>query len=402
MKSFNKKTMIQKEKKEKTHNKKRIRKEKASFKVDIALVFIIAFLMMFGIIMVYSASYSTSFSSFGNHVFYLKKQLLWSLIGIICMYVVSKIPYKFISNNWMLAYATAIICLVLVLIIGEEINGAKRWLDFKIIGFQPSELAKLAVILSMAMVLNKTKKHITNWKVLLVDLVVVIIPTILVARENMSTAFVIFIIGAGMIFITMPNFKSVLKYMILPGGVLLGLMFVLSGIFIKDYQMIRWQTFIDGPWSDPTGKGYQTVQSLYAVGSGGLFGKGLGNSMQKNGFIPEAHNDIIFSIVCEELGLFGAVCLIILFLMLLYRCLNIALNAKDTLGMLIVAGIMIQIGIQVMINLAVVTNSMPNTGMPLPFISYGGSSLLFLMIEMGLVLNISRNSGKEQLAVSFK
>lgn len=389
MKSLNKKTKVKKVKKDNI-----ISKKKVNFRVDIALVFIIAFLMMFGIIMVYSASYSTSFATFGNHVFYLKKQLLWSLIGIICMYAVSKIPYRVISNYWILSYATAIICLILVLIIGEEINGAKRWLDFKIVGFQPSELAKLAVILSMAMVLNKTQKYITNWKVYLVILLVVMVPTILVAKENMSTAFVIFIIGAGMIFLTMPDLKSVFKYMIMPGGMLLGLMLALSGVFIKDYQMIRWKTFIEGPWSDPTGKGYQTVQSLYAVGSGGLFGKGLGNSMQKNGFIPEAHNDIIFSIVCEELGLFGAVCLIILFLLLLYRCLNIALNAKDTLGMLIVAGIMIQIGIQVMINLAVVTNSMPNTGMPLPFISYGGSSLVFLMIEMGLVLNISRNSRK--------
>ncbi len=156
--------------------------------------------------------------------------------------------------------------------------------------------------------------------------------------------------------------------------------------------MGRFEIFINGPWSDPQGAGYQTIQSLYAIGSGGLFGKGLGYSMQKNGFIPEAHNDIIFSIICEELGLFGAIALILLFMLLIWRCMVIASKAKNIQGLLLVTGVMVQIAIQVIINIAVVTNSMPNTGMPLPFISYGGSSLLFLMIEMGVVLNVSRHT----------
>lgn len=361
---------------------------------DITLIFTIFFLIVFGIIMIYSSSYYSSFEKYGNHIEFLKKQSIWCIIGLLSMYLVSQIPYKIITKFWLIIYGSAIVSLILVLFIGEEINGAKRWLDFKIIGFQPSELAKLATIIAMAVALTSTQKHIANFKVFLLNMIIVILPTILIGIENMSTAFVVFVIGAAMIFVSLPDIKTIMKFMIIPGIICVVLLILfnnLSSAFVQDYQKGRWDTFINGPWSDPQGKGYQTIQSLYAVGSGGLFGKGLGYSMQKNGFIPEAHNDIIFSIVCEELGLFGAIALILLFILLVWRCMVIASKSKNVLGFLIVTGVMVQIAIQVIINIAVVTNSMPTTGMPLPFISYGGSSLLFLMIEMGLVLNVARN-----------
>lgn len=363
--------------------------------IDTTLIFTILFLIVFGIIMIYSSSYYASYETYGNHVEFLKKQALWCGIGVLSMYLVSQIPYKFITQYWLLIYGTSIICLILVLFIGEEINGAKRWLDFKIIGFQPSELAKLATIIAMSVAITSTQKYIGKLKIFLLNLFLVLLPTILIGVENMSTAFVVFAIGSGMIFIALPNFKTIMKFMILPVLVLGTLLIAFKGLssnLIQGYQMGRWETFVNGPWSDPQGKGYQTIQSLYAVGSGGLFGKGLGYSMQKNGFIPEAHNDIIFSIVCEELGLFGAIALIMLFVLLIWRLMVIASKSKNVLGFMLVSGVMIQIGIQVIINIAVVTNSMPTTGMPLPFISYGGSSLLFLMIEMGLVLNVSRHT----------
>lgn len=371
------------------------KREGSGSSVDITLVFTILFLIVFGIIMIYSSSYYASYETYGNHIEFLKKQTLWCAIGVLSMYLVSQIPYKFITQFWILIYGTSIVCLILVLFIGDEINGARRWLDLKIIGFQPSELAKLATIIAVAVAITSTQKYIANLKVFLLNMLIVLLPTILVGRQNLSTAFVVFAIGSSMVFLALPNLKTIFKFMILPCGVLVGLFLVfknVSSFFIKGYQMGRWETFVNGPWSDPQGKGYQTIQSLYAVGSGGLFGKGLGYSMQKNGFIPEAHNDIIFSIVCEELGLFGAIALILLFILLIWRCMVIASKAKNILGLLIVSGVMVQIAIQVIINIAVVTNSMPTTGMPLPFISYGGSSLLFLMIEMGLVLNVSRNN----------
>lgn len=370
-------------------------KEKRVVGTDTTLVFTILFLIVFGIIMVYSSSYYASYEKYGNHIVFLKKQAMWCLIGFVCMYVVSHIDYRIVTSFWILIYGSAIVSLILVLFIGDEINGAKRWLDFKIIGFQPSELAKLALIIAMSVAIAGTHKYITHFKVFIFDIIIIILPTALIGVENMSTAFVVFAIGVSMMFIAMPNIKVIIKYIAIPGVVVGILLFVFKNVFssfFKDYRMGRVEIFMKGPWSDPQGAGYQTIQSLYAIGSGGLFGKGLGYSMQKNGFIPEAHNDIIFSIVCEELGLFGAIALILLFILLIWRCMVIASKAKSIQGLLLVTGVMVQIAFQVIINIAVVTNSMPTTGMPLPFISYGGSSLLFLMIEMGVVLNVARHT----------
>lgn len=364
---------------------------------DVTLVFAVMFLMAFGVIMVYSASYYESFADTGgeSHLFYGLRQLQWAGLAIFVMMLTSFVNYKVIVKFWFPMYASTLVLLVMVLVM--EGNKSGRWISFGPVNFQPSELSKLAIVLTLAMFLTKTRKHLGNFKVLLLNLVILAVPTFLTAMADLSTGIVTGLIGVAMIFVAIPKRKTVAKYIgiIVLGGaaffvVLRDFALRFLGGVLKDYQNARIKVFLDGPWSDPAKSGYQTIQSLYAIGSGGLFGKGLGYSMQKNGFIPEAHNDIIFAIICEELGLFGAMAVMSLYAIILWRCYVISTDLKDIMGVLIVAGIMTQVGAQMIINISVVTNKMPATGMPLPFISYGGSSLLFLAVSLGIVLNIAR------------
>lgn len=270
---------------------------------------------------------------------------------------------------------------IVVLFVGSESHGAKRWIQIGPIGFQPSEFAKIGMILFMAHLISKRANVIKRFSELIKIYFVGLIIVGLIAIENLSTAVVVMAIIIIMTFITSPKYK---QFFVLGS---LAVLIIVLFITTVGYRGER----IDA-WLDPENheKGYQTMQSLYAIGSGGIFGKGLGQSMQKLGFIPESHNDMIFSVVCEELGLFGAICVIVLFIILIWRCVIIADNARDLYGSLIVIGVMTHIAVQVIINLAVVTNTMPNTGVPLPFISYGGSSMVFILIEMGIVLSVSR------------
>ena len=354
---------------------------------DTTLVFIVIFLVIFGLIMIYSSSYYTSYEETGSHMYYLSKQLTWAIIGFFAMYIVSHVSFDVINAFAPLIYISSLGFLLLVLLIGKEVKGAKRWLDLGFIGFQPSEFAKIALIIFLAYILASLYKHLNSFKVAFIVAIIVLAPVGLIGIENMSTAIVVLAIGGIMFLVVYPKVGKLLLITVPVVGIIMGILIKFAG-----YRMGRLQVFLSGPWSDPDGLGYQTIQSLYAIGSGGLFGTGLGQSMQKTGFIPEAHNDMIFSIVCEEIGLFGAFGLILLFVILLWRCIVIASNTRDINKFLIVVGIMTQVTVQVIINIAVVTNSMPNTGMPLPFISYGGSSLLFLMAEMGLVLNVARKN----------
>lgn len=378
--------MLYEETRNKQHKKRGSLRQKKD-QTDFTLVSIIVILIVFGIVMIYSSSYYYSIDMFNDSTFYLKKQLMWGVLGIVVMMVVSRIEYHIINRFAGLMYILTIGFLILVLLIGKDVKGAKRWLVIGPINFQPSEFAKLTIIIVIAYLATKMVDHLGKYRMILFVLAIIAIPTALVGAQNMSTAIVVFAIGMAVLFVAVPKVYRLLL-IILPPGVL----GAVAGILLIGYRAGRVQIWLEGPWSDPLGAGYQTIQSLYAIGTGGLFGIGLGQSMQKRGFIPEAHNDIIFSIVCEELGLFGAIALITLFILLIWRCMVIASNCADLNGLLIVVGVMAQIGLQVIINIAVVTNSMPATGMPLPFISYGGSSLLFLMIEIGLVLNIARRS----------
>ena len=369
---------------------------KTSGYFDYSLLFVIVFLCCFGLVMIYSASYYTAQLKLGNGAYYMLRQLRVFLLGLVFMLFVSRLDYHKYAKLWPLAWIASTILMVLTDFtpLGVELNYSKRW--FGISGhalFQTSELVKIAIILTMAVLLTNMYQHLMERNVILLFAALVLIPFILVAKENLSAGIIIFGIAFSMYFVACREWKL---FGILVGG---GLIVVIIAVFATDklvdagilqtYQASRilvWQN----PEAYSKSGGYQVLQGLYAIGSGGLFGKGFGNSVQKLAFLPEAQNDMIFSIICEELGLFGAVCVMLLFLFLLYRFLVIANNAPDMLGSMIVIGIMAQIAIQVMMNIAVVTNSMPNTGVSLPFISYGGTSLLFLLGEMGMVLGVSR------------
>lgn len=348
---------------------------------DYVLLFVVLLLVGFGLVMVYSTSSYKAYLDFGDSGYYFKRQLLFSLVGLVAMVVVSKINYQKWKRFSGLIYLIMLVLQIAVLFLGLDSHGAKRWIQIGPISFQPSEFAKIGMILFMAHLISNKANIIKKFMELIKIYVVGLIIIGLIAIENLSTAIVIMAIIIVMTFITSPKYKQffILGFL----AILLVAVFIASA----GYRGER----IDA-WLDPENheKGYQTMQSLYAIGSGGIFGKGLGQSMQKLGFIPESHNDMIFSVVCEELGLFGAICVITLFIILIWRCVIVADNARDLYGSLIVIGVMTHIAVQVIINLAVVTNTMPNTGVPLPFISYGGSSMLFILIEMGVVLSVSR------------
>jgi len=267
------------------------------------------------------------------------------------------------------------------------LNGAKRWLNLGFISFQPSEMAKLAIIVFLATIISQMPKQMGKFSSL-IKIMVLVLPMVgIVATENLSTAIIILGIAVALVFVSSPKY---MQFIVMGGAVIaFGAIFIM----MESYRAERLKIWLE---PEKYEKGYQTLQGLYAIGSGGLFGKGLGGSMQKLGFVPEAQNDMIFSIICEELGLFGAVCVILLFVIVLWRFMVIASNAQDLYGALIVTGALAHIAIQVILNIAVVTNTIPNTGISLPFISYGGTSVVFLLSEMGLVLSVSRGIRLEQ------
>lgn len=348
---------------------------------DYSLLFLIIFLLCFGLIMLYSTSSYYGSTRFEDAAYYLKKQLFATALGIVAMIVVARIPYRFWMNLSGLAYLMALGLCTAVIFVGSEAKGQARWIYIGPLSFQPSEFAKLAVILFLAMVVYKTSKQVGEFKTL-VKIMMIVMPIVaVVAYNNLSTAIIILGIAVCMLFVASPKYS----HFVFVGMAVL----VVGVVFISlaAYRAERIQIWLNPEEHE---KGYQTLQGLYAIGSGGLFGKGLGESMQKLGFIPEAQNDMIFSVICEELGLFGAVCLMTLYLLLIWRFMIIANNAADLYGALIVVGVMAHISIQVILNIAVVTNTIPNTGISLPFISYGGTSILFLLSEMGLALSVSR------------
>lgn len=357
------------------------KKQKPIRYFDYSLLFLIIFLLCFGLVMLYSTSSYYGSTRFGDAAYYLKRQLFATSLGVAAMIIVSRIPYRFWMNLSGLAYLLALGLCTAVIFVGTEAKGQARWIRIGPLSFQPSEFAKLAVIIFLAMIIYKTSKQVGEFKTL-VKVMIIVLPIVgVVAYNNLSTAIIILGIAVCMLFVASPKYSHFL-FMGL-AVLVVGVVFIMAAAYRAERIQI---------WLNPEEfeKGYQTLQGLYAIGSGGLFGKGLGESMQKLGFIPEAQNDMIFSVICEELGLFGAVCLILLYLLLIWRFMIIANNAADLYGALIVVGIMAHISIQVVLNIAVVTNTIPNTGISLPFVSYGGTSILFLLSEMGLALSVSR------------
>lgn len=363
---------------------------------DYSLKFIIYFLLVFGLIILYSTSSYNGRLKLGDPAYYLKHQLVMTVVGLVAMEIIARIDYRFWKPFALYAYIVSIILTLLVKFtpLGVTLNGARRWLGYKNFSFQPAEVAKISLIVFLAAFVCEVGKNIRRIKTLIAIMAVtgVMAFCVYVFTDNLSTGIIILGIGVVIAFVAFPEYKPFLFGAV--GAVLfvsLLLFLVFHFVTLTDDTPFRIQRLF--AWRNPekytSDIAYQTLQALYAIGSGGLFGKGLGNSIQKLGFIPEAQNDMIFSIICEELGLFGAVCIIFVFGLMLWRFMIIANNAPDLFGALIMVGIMAHIAIQVILNVAVVTNVIPNTGITLPFISYGGTSVIFLLAEMGLALNIS-------------
>ncbi len=349
-------------------------------KPDGILLVTVLFLTGFGLMVLYSTSAYNGQVRFGDSAYYFKKQFFAMALGLAVMYGISSIDYHGLLRFSVPAYLMSLALSGAVLLFGDAYNGSRRWLSIGPLSFQPAEYAKPAVILLLAGYVSGAQKKKSGRMTVLVVLMVLPIVA-LVGTNNLSTAIIILGIAMIMIFISNP------KYLPFLWLILGGVGFMALFLSMEQYRLERLAI-----WRHPElyEKGYQTMQGLYAIGSGGLFGRGLGNSLQKLGFVPEAQNDMIFSVICEELGLMGALLLMLLFLLLLWRFMVIATHAPDLFGSLIAAGIMGHIAIQVILNIAVVTNTIPNTGITLPFISYGGTSVLFLLAEMGLALSVSR------------
>lgn len=398
--------------------KKQRKKEQTEYFFDYSLLFIVLFLMGFGLVMIYSVSSYIAMQDYGDAAYFFKKQVSSSLVGLVAMIIVANIPYVFWEKVSVLAYFVGLLLLLLIIPFGVERYGAKRWIYLGPISFQPAEAVKVSIILFIAILICKMGvKTIKTWKGFLFIIGVALPPVLMIWKitSNMSSAIIVMGIAIFMLFVASPDYK---KFIICAGAVLAIAAIVVFSIVtayeqaLMEEGTLREEDVVDSldidyrgervlAWLDPEafsdGKGFQTLQALYAIGSGGIWGKGLGQSMQKLGFIPEAQNDMILSIICEELGLFGAASIIFMFIMLLWRLMIIANNAPDLYGALLVVGVMGHIAIQVILNVAVVTNSIPNTGISLPFISYGGSSALFLFIEIGIVLNVAKRIQLKEL-----
>ena len=354
---------------------------------DDTLLVTVLVLVIAGLVLLTSISAYNGNVKFHDSFYYLKKQGFATGLGLVGMAVVSRIDYHRWIPLAVPGYLLSILLGVAVLLFGEEYNGSKRWLSLGPVSFQPSEFAKVAVIVFLSWLIEKNIKKMGKFKSIVLTMLTILPVVGLVGASNLSTAIIILGIGAVLIFTASPKYLQF--FWMIAGGA--GFMTIF--LALESYRLERIAI-----WRNPEKyeKGYQTLQGLYAIGSGGLFGRGLGNSVQKLGFLPEAQNDMIFSIICEELGLVGAGILIGVFLILIWRFFVIAAKAEDLTGSLSATGAMAHMMIQIILNIAVVTNSIPNTGITLPFISYGGTSVVFLLLEMGLVLSVSGYSGRNQ------
>ncbi|MCI9354729.1 MAG: cell division protein FtsW [Firmicutes bacterium] len=350
---------------------------------DYMVLFVVILLVLFGIVMIFSSSYYRAMTTedFSNDMLYfVKKQFRNGLLGFVGMFIMSNFPYRHLRRFTLPAYIIGCILLILLIPFGTTANGQKRWLW----GFQPSEIVKITTTLFLAHFLCIHKDYLKDFTGFIKCLAVVAIPCAMIAVTNFSTALLLALIGGTILFAA--GFD--IKYFAYVSGPVVGvgaIAILLPGL---RYRLTRIQIWLD-PFSDPTDKGYQIIQGLYALASGGLFGLGLGQSRQKT-FLPEAYNDIIFAIIAEELGMLGAALIILLFAILVWRGIKIAINAQDQFGSLVATGITAQIAFQSIINIAVTTNTIPNTGQPLPFVSYGGTSLAIAMSMVGILLNISK------------
>lgn len=370
--------------------------------LDMPMLIFILVLLAIGLVMLFSASYAYSYYHYGNSYFFISRQATFAVAGVIAMLVISTFDYHRFHQLAIVIFGISIFLLVFLLIcryahiesIARPEGTATRWLDFGIVSFQPSEIAKFALIVMFAHMISQNLDKMSTFRYGVVPYVgiLALFAALIYLEDHLSATLIILALGAILMFVggTKP------KWFILGGTVLVvGLAAILM---VKGgYQVSRIMVWLD-PFSselDPD-LTHQTRQSLYAIGSGGLLGVGLGQSRQKYLYLPEPQNDFIFAVVCEELGLVGALVIIVLFAMLIWRGVYISIHAKDKFGMLLGLGITFQVGLQTVLNICVVTNTIPNTGISLPFFSYGGTALLMLLGEMGVLLNISRSANVEK------
>ena len=383
-----------KENKKRSTNTRAKKKEHSIAYFDYSLLAILICLICFGLVMLYStSSYSAMMKQNGDSLFYFKRQVLFCIVGLIGMWIVSRIDYHWYFERSKFFYFISIFMMFLVKTpLGKEVNGAKRWIKLPFgQQLQPAEIAKIAIILFIPALICTMGREIKTLEGIVKVLAwgAFSATVVFIITENLSTAIIVMGITCIMIFVVHP--KTRIFIIIAVGIILIGIVGArVLGMAMETSGNFRLRRIL--VWLNPekyaSEGGYQIMQALYAIGSGGFFGKGLGNSAQKM-IIPEVQNDMILSIICEELGVFGAIMVLILFGMLLYRLLFIAQNAPDRYGSLVVSGIFAHIALQVILNVMVVINCIPTTGITLPFISYGGTSVLFLMAEMGLALGVS-------------
>lgn len=363
-------------------------------KLDITFLSFVLILLTVGLVMLYSSSYAFSYNQYGSSYKFISRQAMFAAVGVVVMLAVSRIDYHFWRRFAWILYAASTAMLALLLVLPPMVEGkdVKRWIVMGPINFQPSEVAKFAVILLFSSLIAANYKQMKSFKFIAFLVALLGLQCVLVVMEpHLSATVLIFAIGIVLLIV-----GGLPKRYILGGvgaGVGLGVLAVITGVI--GYGSDRIKYWLD-PWADAMGKGFQTIQSLLAIGSGGILGRGIGQSRQKYLWLPEPHNDFIFAIVCEELGLVGALVIILLFCLLVWRGFTIAMRAKDKFGSLLALGLTFQVGLQAMLNIWVVTNTIPNTGISLPFFSYGGTSLLILLAEMGIVLSVSRAANIEK------
>ena len=348
-------------------------------KIDYKLLVFIILISLFGILMIYSSSSIWAEYKYHDSFRYLKLQSIFFIISFIVMIIVSKIDYTYYLKKANIILIICFLFLILVLIPGLGVvrNGSRSWFKIMGIGLQPSEFMKLALIIFTSKCLSINKRIVPVIIVSLLSFILILL------EPDLGTGLIILVTVMGLLFIFGLNIKFFVRLFIL--GIL-----GLSGlIIVAPYRLKRITSFID-PFSDPLGTGFQAVQSFFAIGPGGLFGLGLFNSIQKQFYLPEPQTDFIFSIICEEFGIFGCLLVVSLFLFIIYRIIIISLKSNDLFAKYVSFGIVFQLSIQIILNLGVVTGLLPVTGVTLPFLSYGGSSLLITMISMGIVLNISK------------
>ncbi len=368
---------------------KKPRDDKQRSAVDAPFLIIVLILVVFGLIMLFSASYATALYRFGDSFHFIKDQVLFAVVGVTAMFIASRVDYHIFHRLAWPLMAVSLLLLVVVLFM-PALNNAHRWIQIPGFGtLQPSEIAKFAIIVLFAHIISINYAKMKTFSYGVVPFMVVLVPVIvlMILEPHLSGTILIVAIGGIMMFVG----GTGLKWFGLGGGLVAGgiTAAVLAFPDLVPYAMTRVEMWRN-PYLDIQGKGHQTVQSLLAIGSGGVMGLGLGNSRQKHLYVPEPQNDFIFSIICEELGFVGAMVVILLFVLLLVRGAVVALNAKDKFGAMLVVGIIAQVTVQAVLNIAVVTNTIPNTGISLPFFSYGGTSLMMLLGEMGIVLSVSR------------